>query len=257
MFIIVSGCDRVGKTSFCNELQKQLNCEYVHFSVPKDKDQAFNDYLSFIKNADNDTTYLIDRFYECENIYAPIYRGYKQNNCRMLDALLRMTAKTLFIYIQADLEIIKQRINNIGDDYVKENDIELIVNAYQSYMNEIQLPYIILNNNTINDLQENITLSLKYINMNFSDDLFGNLQAKKAIIFNHLQIYDNINIDSRLIVEDINKKEYLSFWEEGKEYKWNINTRTDNISYTDYIFTNNDDNINMLNISERLYVNEL
>lgn len=243
MIIIISGCDRTGKTTLCQKLVDQLSGEYIHFSVPESKNQAEQDYLNFIKNADINKIYVVDRFYECEQIYAPLYRGYKQNNCLFLDFILRSTNKVLFVYVYADLEIIKQRINKLGDNYVKEKDLESLLTLYQQYMNKIQLPYLMLKNSKAEDLYKNLETILSYYKFieNNNSNIFGNLQAKKAVIFNENKI-EEINI-TNLLIEDIDKYEILSFYEEDNEYKWNRHKIKDNINYNDYLFT---DDINTI-----------
>lgn len=257
MVIIVSGCDRVGKTTFCTQLQKQLNAYYVHFSVPKSQNSAYKEYENFINQIDNNKVYVIDRFYECECIYAPIFRGYNNLQVKQFDNILRKKTKVLFIYIKSKLNIIKQRITDIGDDYINIGNIEKIYYLYQIYMEKIQLPYIILNNNYLSDLNKNVNITLQLINnYNFIDDYYGNLQAKKAIIFSqeiqnkHDYILNNIcpieKLDIRRNRDNIEQLgDYIfTFFKPEKQL----------VTYTDYFYTNNDYNANILNINERLYL---
>ena len=257
MIIIISGCDRTGKTTFCNQLKSKLNnYEYIHFSVPATEEQAYNEYLNFINTADSNKLYIIDRFYESEAVYAPIYRNYHIAYHQKFDDLLRKNHKILFIYIQADLNIIKQRINDIGDDFININDIEKICFNYNIYMQSIKLPYIIINNNTLTDLYSNINVCLNIINnYNFIDDYFGNLHAKNAIIFKNKIRNDVHNYICAIgpnkqlkIKEDLNSKDndYIVYYESNSKL----------VNYTDYFYTNNDINANLLNINERLYVYE-
>lgn len=262
MFVIVSGCDRTGKTTLCTNLVNRLNGQYVHFSVPKSKEAAFQEYMDFIKSADSNQLYIIDRFYECENIYAPIFRGYQQNNCNELDNLIRTLQKTLFIYVTADIEIINARVINDGDDYVNLNETEKIVANYEQYIQHIRLPYIILKNNMPEDLTNNIETSINIINLikdQLTDDIFGNLHGTKAIILlnNSLNKINDQLFKSRFLIEGSLKYENYSFYEENDEFKWNVNKIIDFNQYTDYVYTNNETNVNLLNIDERLYISKI
>lgn len=262
MFIIISGCDRVGKTTLCNELVKRLDAKYIHFSAPRSKELAFHEYIDFIKNADINQIYIIDRFYECEKIYAPIYRNYTQNNCRFLDNLVRLSHKVLFVYVTADINIIEQRILREGDDYISIQDVHNIIKNYEVYMNEIQLPYIICKNNNEENLSNNIADIILYQNMQFQDDIFGNVKGNKAIIFSKLRDIrednvSNIIINDRLKIEDnIQHNEYIPY-ENADEYIWKLKPTSDTYNYNEYIFTNNANNIDLLNIDERLLIDVL
>ena len=259
MIIIISGCDRVGKTTLCNNLQKQLNAQYTHFSVPENQDSAFNEYKDFIDQIDNNKIYLIDRFYECECIYAPIFRGYNNIQVKQFDNILRKKTKVLFIYIKADLDIIKQRMNDIGDDYVNLENIDDIYCQYQIYMESIQLPYIILNNNSFSELENNLNIILQLINnYNFIDDYFGNLQANKAIIFPQEIINaHNYILNDIYSIEKLNMQKNTENIEELGDYLFNfIEKKSKLVTYTEYFYTNNDYNANKLNINERLYLSK-
>lgn len=271
MLLIISGCDRTGKTTLCNSLKNYLNenftkmlisnfcneIEYKHFSAPKTKEEGYNTFTNFLNSIKDNVFYIIDRFYECENIYAPIYRNYIINYNQELDKTLRNKHKVLFIYVKSDLDIIKQRITDIGDDYININDIEQIYNNYEKYMQTIQLPYITLNNNSFTDLQNNINLIIKYINTILEKDYFGNLQADKAIIFSN-----KINNPYKYILENINSTDKLNMMKNKENTEENgdyIFTFTKNlnqsVNYTEYFYTNNENNVNILDINERLYVN--
>ena len=83
MILILTGCDRSGKTTLANKLINELErcadtydkkIEYKHFSNPKTLEEAKQEYFNFINSTNNDTIYVLDRFYECEDIYAPIIK---------------------------------------------------------------------------------------------------------------------------------------------------------------------------------------
>ena len=257
MIIIISGCDRVGKTTFCNQLRKQLpNYKYIHFTAPKTEQEGYNKYLNFINQLDNTESYIIDRFYESEAVYAPIYRNYTITYRHQFDKLLRDKYKILFLYMKSDLDIIKQRINDIGDDFINVDDVEKIYYNYENYMQSIQLPYLILNNNSFSDLKNNINLCLETVNnYNFTSEYFGNLQANKAVIFlNNIKdnIHDYIVFNGPKEELKIKKNINKDIEEDYIIYKEKINKL---VNYTEYFYTNDDNNVNLLNINERLYVN--
>jgi len=256
MVIIISGCDRTGKTTFCNQLKSKLiNYEYIHFTAPKTEQEAYNKYLNFINQLNPNKLYIIDRFYESEKVYGPIYRNYNIQYNYDFDKLLRNKVKVLFIYVRADLDIIKQRINDVGDELVSIKDVEQICYNFEQYMQNIQLPFIILNNNSFTDLQKNINTCISIINnYNLQGEYFGNIQAKKAIVYlnsiHNMHNYYFLNqqdIQYKLKIknDEINlDNDYIVYYDKTVEL----------VDYTKYFYTNNIDNINILNIPDYLFV---
>lgn len=256
MVIIISGCDRTGKTTFCNQLKTRLtDYEYIHFTAPKTKQEAYDRYLNFINQLNPEKLYILDRFYESEKVYAPIYRNYTIEYNHEFDQLLRNKTQVLFIYVRADLNIIKQRINDVGDDLINIKDIEQICYNYEQYMQNIQLPFITLNNNSFKDLQKNVDTSISIIkNYNLQGEYFGNIQAKKAIVY-----FNNVH----------NVHNYYFSTADDVQYEINIKKDTENpnndyityydkkvkvLNFTEYFYTNNIDNIHILNIPDYLFV---
>ena len=236
MFLIVSGCDRSGKTTLIQKIQERLHLffpdkdiQYKHFSQPKAKEDsdlslaqiAYDEYTSFIMSAHYDypdTIFLIDRFYECENIYAPLYRNYDSPYRYNLDKLLTqyLTIPVLFVYVKADKEVILQRIQECGEDYVNLEDIPKVINLYNDYIKTIRVPYIIINNNKNEDLESNVDLCINSLErmyiMKQTDKYhyynFGNLQANKMIVTDNV---DNISsINEQLVINQ--DYDYNSYW---------------------------------------------
>ena len=60
-------------------------------------------------------------------------------------------------------------------------------------MQNIQLPFITLNNNSFKDLQKNVDTSISIIkNYNLQGEYFGNIQAKKAIVYFKIYNFSSI-----------------------------------------------------------------
>ena len=213
MLIIISGCDRTGKSTIAKQLAEKLNAVYTHFSYPSSKEEAKQEYYDFIEKISLHKTYICDRFYEGEYVYAPIYRGYQLDYSHEIEKKIKSTTNVLFIYVQADLSTIQARIKSCGEDYVKDDDIIKVINNYNSFMNQLMLPYIILDNNTLDDLDKNIHKSLdaiKTMDFIYKEHIlnklplpFGNLEA--TTFLSHIY-----NKDFSDDVTNINN--YNQFW---------------------------------------------
>ena len=213
MLIIISGCDRTGKSTIAQQLADKLNAVYTHFSYPSSKEEAKQEYYNFIETISLNKMYICDRFYEGEYVYAPIYRDYQLDYSHEIERKIKDTTSALFIYVRADLHVIQDRIKSCGEDYVKDEDIIRVINNYDLFINQLMLPYIILDNNTLDDLSNNICISLdaiKTMDFIYKEHIlnklplpFGNLQAKSFIshIYNKDFSEDIVNINN-----------YTDFW---------------------------------------------
>ena len=201
MLILISGCDRTGKTTFAHKLEKALkkyNPIYQHFSYPKDKESAKKEYYQYIDNLKDDELIICDRFYECEHVYAPLYRGYQLDYLKDIETKLMKKTYVLFLYIYADYNIIMDRISGIGEDFVNHNDIKKVLDYYSDFTNKTSLPMLTLKNNTRADMHNNIDISISYISRlikmkeHFIDPYEANLSLADQI-----RLRNNINNSKR------------------------------------------------------------
>ena len=49
---------------------------------------------------------------------------------------------TMFVYVQTSLETIKERIKQVGEDFVNENDLEKVINNYNQFFAKTKIPYM-------------------------------------------------------------------------------------------------------------------
>ena len=219
MQIIISGCDRCGKSSLSRLLSKKLTLKYSHFSSPPSQEAGKKEYMNFIDSMDKDKIYLCDRFYEGEYVYAPIYRGYQLNYMREIEQAIINKTNVLYVYVRADLPTIRSRIARCGEDYVNDNDLQTVINNYESFVNECRLPYIIVENGANSDLQKNV------------DDIYDFIHKAQTIQSNYIVrniSYGNMRPSAfadKTIVDTIGKDEYTKYWftdAEHAEFESNI-----------------------------------
>lgn len=161
MLIIISGCDRSGKTSIATKFVEKNKYEYTHFSSPKNKEDGKQQYFNFIANINSYENYLCDRFYEGEFVYAPIYRNYQLDYAPQLEETLLQKTNAMYVYVKADLDIIKKRIKEVGEDFVKDDDLGKVINNYEQFIMNCELPYLILENNNMDKDKFEETINLK------------------------------------------------------------------------------------------------
>lgn len=183
--IHLSGMDCTLKTTLCKLLSESLNCNIVHFDKPKDMLDGKNQYFSFINDNNYiDKNIICDRFHDGEHVYAPLYRGYESTYIEEFEELLR-NIPYLFVNTTSDIEIIKQRILNRGEDFVKEEHYSTVLELFKRYLKIQSMPYIIVDtsNAEVDKYIDVILKSLEKIKLLFnfknSEDIyFGNVNCK-------------------------------------------------------------------------------
>ena len=138
--LIFEGADCVGKTSLIEQYVKLLPENSVivkHFSYPpkiliNKNDQHdycqieyFNE-LNFHKRFSN-ITFIYDRYYLGEQVYAPIFRGYSPNYINELEQKLNEESAIL-ILVTASPETVKKRFDG---NFIKMENIEELLNRYE------------------------------------------------------------------------------------------------------------------------------
>lgn len=224
MLIIISGCDRSGKTSIANKFIEKTNYQYTHFSSPKDKEDGKHQYFDFIASINPGENYLCDRFYEGEFVYAPIYRGYKLDYAKQLEDEILYKMNALYVYVKTDLDIIKERISKVGEEYVKDEDLEKVINNYECFIPNCRLPYLILDNNNndeshfeetirckVNEIQYYAKIVNKLLDLHRKKNLpmpFGNI-IPQAIM---------VSPDGKFTYNDLSLiEDYEDFWFTSEE----------------------------------------
>jgi uracil-DNA glycosylase family 4 len=149
MIIHVTGMDATGKSTLCEKLVEEYKGQYTHFSNPKNKKEAKKQYFDFLNDIDRLKTYICDRYHDGEWVYAPIYRGY------VADYLEEIENEILnhevfghdycLVFTTAQLQTILNRIKVRGEDFVKEEHYQIVIdNFVNNYLMEQKLPFTII-----------------------------------------------------------------------------------------------------------------
>lgn len=146
MIVNITGMDATGKSTLSERLATELSAKYTHFSNPKDMEDGKQQYFSFLDNVDSSKNYVCDRFHDGEWVYAPIYRGYIADYMNEIENKIRNTDKYMLAYITADLNTIVERIKVRGEDFVKEEHYQMVLNNFMNnFVMEQQMPFVMIN----------------------------------------------------------------------------------------------------------------
>jgi len=150
MFIVIEGTDASGKSTLVSEVQKQLaekfpkkEIEFYHKSKPEEMSRRWvlYDYVTSIEKADwSQRIAVADRWHWGEVTYAAVKRpetgsgdGYGllgKAGWRWTELFLKSRGVAQF-WLYQPLDVITRRLNARGDDYVKADELEQILNFYE------------------------------------------------------------------------------------------------------------------------------
>lgn len=156
MIIHITGQNGAGKTTLCNNLAKKLNLNMIHFDKVKTMEEGKKQYFDFLNNYNNEDI-ILDRFYDGEWVYAPIYRNYEANYLNEIENKIK-SFNYLLIFVKCDIDEIAKRLNIRGEDYLKPEHYQLEYDNFIKFINKQSLPYVILDTTHKNQKQ-----TLKYV----------------------------------------------------------------------------------------------
>lgn len=129
--IILEGCDANFKTTIANKLSEKLGFEVVKgstFEFATEGNQKLYERMISLCELDN---VILDRFIYSNLVYAPLYDDFSMLTPEQVEIIEnKIEDKAVIIYLHAPVETIVERINVRGDEYVKVDKIESIINGY-------------------------------------------------------------------------------------------------------------------------------
>lgn len=217
----LTGADGTGKTTLVSELSKQLEYTSRHFDKPADMEDGKNQYFSFIKELNEDENIITDRLHEGEWVYAPLYRNYKADYLREFEQEVINKHGFLQVYVKAELQTIIDRTRKRGEDFVKEEHFQTVLDLFDDFMNEQAMPFIEIdttNSETENDVKRVIEAFNK-VNTIWNltkNDIPSNVISKP--------VQPRGNIEAEIMVVGQNpggkgKGEYSTTWSHGPNSK--------------------------------------
>lgn len=229
MIIHCSGMDCTGKSTICKKLSELLKCPIQHFDKPKDLDDGKKQYFDFQKNINSNKNIICDRYHDGEYIYAPLYRGYEADYLHEFENELRKSPY-LFVNTIASLNTIIERIKTRGEDFVKEEHYQNVLDLFERYIEKQSMPYIKINTDDSNidcylkQILSAIDIVQKLYNFkvkNVCQNLYyGNIVAKYFII-----VDDDITLEQvkeKIITEGIYHDSWITTSEDKNFVNYQI-----------------------------------
>ncbi|MNJ90388.1 thymidylate kinase [compost metagenome] len=219
MILMISGCDGTGKSTLVKALSEKLGWENKHFDKPKNLEDGKEQYFNFAKTM-NDQPHkniICDRLHDGEWVYAPLYRGYKGNYMREFEREITKNHNFLFVYVKASLDTIIDRTRKRGEDFVKEEHFQTVLDSFEEYLNEQALPFIVIdttNSNTDEDVERIINA------MNKVDKIWNCVREGDCpdAILKNVQPRGNVESEIMIVAQNPGGRgngEYSTIWADG------------------------------------------
>lgn len=242
--ITITGPNGSGKSTIAEKLTSLLNTKYKHFDKVKTLEEGKKQYFDFLQELNSDDFYILDRFFEGEDIYAPLYRGYKMNYLNEIEHAIVKDNNFMFAYITADLQTIIDRINIRGEDYVKPEHFGTERQLFDEFIAKQHMPFIIVDT-SITPITENLMRiqdAAKKVN-NIWDSVKQCMNSRCAGVIAPTPLPRG-NIEAKYMVVGQNPggrgtgSQYQTVWSEGKTPEFLNNILKQAGIYLDCWFTN-------------------
>lgn len=155
--VVVEGCDRTGKTTFCDFLSKLLGWPIVKFSQPKG--DAMAEYAEALRA--HPESFIADRLHLGESVYGPIYRGttpVPDDRFYAFEAELAARGALLVLMTDTPERVIK-RFEVHGEDFAKGDHVRAILEAFDFQFVRSALPKVRMNMETGTQLEKVTTVA--------------------------------------------------------------------------------------------------
>lgn len=161
MLIIVEGCDGTGKTTLVERLRDMLlvgsdpdRVKVLHRGVPQQP--AYLEYTEELVNYEPECGHHVvcDRWHWGELVYGPLYRGKSELGWDgMLDVERGLRDRgAVVVWLEQDASELRHRFSRRGEDYLKDGDVEWVLNRYREVSYRSTLPVLRFEDPTVTDV---------------------------------------------------------------------------------------------------------
>lgn len=123
--IIIEGLDKTGKSTLARFLSEKTGMPIQKFSNPGAQEDAAVEYIQFLVTAQSS---IVDRMHLSEMAYGPALRGETMVDERVQAIIEGLLAKreSIGIYCSADIDELKKRFKDDGEDFITPEQISEI-----------------------------------------------------------------------------------------------------------------------------------
>lgn len=153
-FIIIEGCDGVGKSTLVNELRRHFRWSHNVLVLHRGPPQVhpFIEYetaLDVLYDAEPNRMVICDRWHWGELIYGPLYRGKTllgTPGAWHIDMWLAARGGMVAV-IDADHDVVRGRLQRRGETYLRDEDVPHVLESYRNLVrHRPPVPTVLTNN---------------------------------------------------------------------------------------------------------------
>lgn len=134
MILILEGSDCTGKTTYAKMLSEKLGFEILKGSYFEISELgACGMYKHMMDLLDNDNI-IIDRFMHSNLVYGELFKYPMMTDSQYDDLIDKLDEYAILVYLHAPKGTIEYRIENRGDDMIKSENANMILEKYKDVM---------------------------------------------------------------------------------------------------------------------------
>lgn len=128
--ILLEGVDGAGKSTMAKLLQKLTGYEIVSGSNFELAEKGADYMFDFLRDLSNRQNIIVDRSWLSNYIYARLYNKNSMTDEQFEELTRLFDEKSIMIVLTASLDVLVERINTRGDEYIKTDEIQPILENY-------------------------------------------------------------------------------------------------------------------------------
>lgn len=129
--IILEGCDAVGKSSIAEDLARITGFEIIKGSSFEISQLGEDGMFKYMMDLLDKKNIIIDRFFWSNYVYGKLYDYPTMSIGQFARLANKAEANALTVYITANKEVIKRRMQKRGDDMIKADEVDSILSKYE------------------------------------------------------------------------------------------------------------------------------
>ena len=134
MVTIIEGLDGVGKTTICKGVcEKEPSLIYVKESYTGNNEEKEQRVKLMLERIMSDEHFLYDRTTLIDDFVYNFLNQSQSSLFKYYDIILVLLAHCQILHLSIDEEVRKQRFDQRGDEYVNDDSIKIVADAYDNF----------------------------------------------------------------------------------------------------------------------------
>ena len=138
MIIIIEGLDGVGKTTFSKKFSQKYNFKYIKESYTNSCEEKEKRVKLMLERLMDENNYIYDRTTLIDDFVYGFLNESKSSLSNYFDIIVSILSHCKIYNLTIDEKIRKERFEQRGDDYIKNDMIEKIKQQYENFYSKLE-----------------------------------------------------------------------------------------------------------------------